>query len=321
MDSTDILNRWICFAIASKAKIIDMNLSPKLNHVGPTKQVHHFPLEALGAQDHPFIQCLFLTNVSIKPHSDVGFTRLRSLHLDCIQIIGDLSGLLISCSILEDLELIACSGVADLNIPQQLHKLRHLLISNMRVQMVAFNVPNLSHFGYKGTAIPIVLHGCSKLQNATLTFHPTWREEDNNKVLGHVFHGIPSVSAVKMLHVHAHTHTKLPVWSSQVPVVYHFFCLLPSCSNGGVNVSLFVLVLFQVHIDTLTTGPACMFLNLRHLTYEILIFTKAPNRHRGILHLSRYLAFAPQLETLELHVSGLLSCFCFSSFIPLFLCC
>ena len=134
MDSADILNRWICFAIASMAKIIDMNLSPKLNRVGPTKQVHHFPLEALGAQVHPFIQCLFLTNVSIKPHSDVcGFTRLRSLHLHCIHIIGDLSGLLLSCSILEDLELIACSGVADLNIPQKLDKLRHLLISNMRV--------------------------------------------------------------------------------------------------------------------------------------------------------------------------------------------
>uniref|UniRef100_K3YN75 F-box domain-containing protein n=1 Tax=Setaria italica TaxID=4555 RepID=K3YN75_SETIT len=233
MDS-DILNRWICFATGSKANIINMNLRPKGNYVGPTKQVHHFPLEALGAQGRPFIRCLFLTNVSIKPHSDIcGFTKLRSLHLHCIQIIGDLSGLLLSCSILEDLELIACSG------------------------MIRFNVPNLSRFGYKGTAIPIVLHGCSKLQKATLTFHPTWLEQDNNKVLGHVFHGIPSVSAVKMLHVHANMHTNLPVWSSQV--------------------------------HTSTTRPACMFLNLKHLTYEILIFTKAPNRHSGILQLSRSL--------------------------------
>lgn len=130
--------------------------------------------------------------------------------------------------------------MADLNIPQQPDKLRHLLISNVRVQMIRFNVPNLSRFGYKGTAIPIVLHGCSKLQKATLTFHPTWLEQDNNKVLGHVFHGIPSVSAVKMLHVHANMHTNLPVWSSQVPDAYHFLCLLPSCSNGGVNVSVFV---------------------------------------------------------------------------------
>ncbi|CAL4996485.1 unnamed protein product [Urochloa decumbens] len=98
----------------------------------------------------------------------------------------------------------------------------------------------------------------------------TWLEEDNNKVLGHVFHGIPSISAVKVLHVHASMHTNYPVWSSQV--------------------------------HTLTTRPACMFLNLRHLTYEILFFTKAPNRYSGILQLSQYLAFAPQLETLELHM-------------------
>ncbi|CAL5009926.1 unnamed protein product [Urochloa decumbens] len=270
---SDILNRWICFAAASKAKIIDLNLWPQGNHVGPTKQVLHFPLEALGAQDHPFIQCLFLTNVSIKPHSDIcGFTKLRSLHLHCIQIIGDLLGLLLNCPSLEDLEVIACSGVTDLNIPHQLDKLRHLVISNMRIQMVELHVPNLSRFGYNGgTAIPIVLHGCSKLQKATLTFHRTWLEEDNNKVLGHVFHGIPSISAVKVLHVHASMHTNYPVWSSQV--------------------------------HTLTTRPACMFLNLRHLTYEILFFTKAPNRYSGILQLSQYLAFAPQLETLELHMA------------------
>jgi hypothetical protein len=181
MDS-DTLNRWICFATASKAKIIDVNLWPKGNYVGPTKQVHHFPLEALGAQDRPFNQCLFFTNVSIKPHSNIcGFNKLRSLHLHCIQIIGDLSGLLSNCSSLEDLEVIGCSGVADLKIPHQLDKLRHLLISNMRVQMVELHVPNIFHFGYKGRAeIPIVLHGCSELQKPTLTFHPTWLDEDND---------------------------------------------------------------------------------------------------------------------------------------------
>lgn len=58
MDS-DILNKWICFATASKAKVIDVNLWPKGNSVGPTKQVHHFPLEALGAQDRPLSSACF----------------------------------------------------------------------------------------------------------------------------------------------------------------------------------------------------------------------------------------------------------------------
>nr|CAB3482072.1 unnamed protein product [Digitaria exilis] len=105
---------------------------------------------------------------------------------------------------------------------------------------------------------------------ATLTFHKTWLEEDNNKVLGHVFHGIPSVSAVKVLHVHAKMRTNQLAWPSQV--------------------------------HALTTRPACMFLNLRHLTYEIVIFTKLPNNYSGILQLAQYLAFAPQLEMLELHM-------------------
>jgi hypothetical protein len=63
--------------------------------------------------------------------------------------------------------------------------------------------------------------------------------------------------------------------------------------------------MFQVHM--LVTRPASMFLNLRHLTYGMLLFTKRPNSFSGILQLSQYLAFAPQLETLEVHVSYCLS--------------
>lgn len=236
-DDSDILDRWIRFATASKAKIIDMNLCTNRNNKGPTKHLYDFPLEAFGDQDIPFIQCLFLNNVSIKPHSDIGFTKLRSLHLHCVQIIGDLSGLLFNCSSLEDLEVFACLGVTALNIPHQLNKLRHLLICNMRIQMLEFHVPGLSHFEYKGTMIPIMLHGCSKLQKATLNFHQTWLEEDNNKVLGHVFHGIPSVSAVEVLNVLVDICTKQSVWSSQVHP-NNYLCSL-SCSNGDALPDLF----------------------------------------------------------------------------------
>jgi len=279
-DHSDHLDRWISFAFASKARILDMNLWPQRNNVRPTEQVYHFPLEALGAQDCPFIQSLFLTNVSIETPSYIcGFAKLRKLHLHRVQVVGNLPGLLLNCSILEDLALITCSGVADLNIPHQLDKLRHLLISNMRVQMVGFCVPDLSYFWYQGAVIPIVLDGCSKLQKAILTFHRRWVEEDHIKVLGHVFNGIPSISAMKVLNVHANMHINKPVWS------------------------------LQVHI--LTTRATCMFMNLRHLAYEITIVTKDPNSHSGILQLAQYLALAPHLETLELHVSCLLSCFCF----------
>lgn len=67
-----------------------------------------------------------------------------------VQIIGDLTDLLLNCSSLEELELVACSGLIVLNIPHQLDKLRHLILSNMNVQMVDFHVPGLAHFEYTG---------------------------------------------------------------------------------------------------------------------------------------------------------------------------
>ncbi|RCV30147.1 hypothetical protein SETIT_6G070800v2 [Setaria italica] len=269
-NSSDHLDRWICFASAAKAKIIDLNLQPKRNDACRTENVYHFPLEALSAQGFPFIQSLFLTNVSIEALSDIcSFTKLRRLHLHHVQIIGDLPGLLLNCSILEDLELIACSGVADLNITHQLAKLRHLLISNMCVHKVDFHVAGLTHFGYKGDVIPIVLHGCTKLEKVTLTFQMPLHEQVSNKGLGHAITGIPSISAVKELNIRAYMQEDQPIWSSQVPRM---------------------------------TRPTFMFVNLRHLTCEITIFTNSPNTHTGILQLAHCLDCAPQLETLKLHM-------------------
>lgn len=276
-DSSRVLDRWIHFATASKAKIIDINLLPERNNAGPTEQVYHLPLEAFtgGAQHH--IHSLFITNVSINPHDLDTCTKLRTLHLHCVQIIGHLPGLLSSCCSLEDFEMIACRGVTDqLNIPHPLDKLRRLLLSNMRmIQSVEFHhVPNLSHFEYKGLAIPVVLGGCSKLHNVTLDFHQTSGEEANNKVMGHVFHGIPGVSSVKLIKVYAF------MWSSQQ----------------------WVWSPLQA-----TARPSCVFMNLRHLIYEVTFVTQRPNTQSGILQLAHYLAFAPQLETLEVHMAYLKS--------------
>jgi hypothetical protein len=61
--------------------------------------------------------------------------------------------------------------------------------------------------------------------------------------------------------------------------------------------------------------PTFMFVNLRHLTCEITIFTDSPNMHTGIIQLAHCLDRAPQLETLKLHVSTLLLLFVFSFFV------
>jgi len=298
-NSSDHLDMWIRFAAAAKAKIIDINLWSKRYIGGPIKEQYLFPLENLGAQDGPFIQALFLTDISIKPHLDMrGFTKLRRLLLDLVHITGDLPGLLSNCCSLEDLELIACSGVTDLNIPHRLDKLRHLLISHMDIQMVDFHVTGLAHFEYKGGVIPIQLHGCSKLEKATITF------KQDNKTLGHAFTAIPSISEVKVLNMHADMEAYHPVWVSQVldtHVSFFFDKLYPCVIIFTYLTLLFALVMFQGHM--VTTRPTYMFANLRHLTCEIKIFTRGPNEHSGLLQLAHYLSFAPQLETLQLHVS------------------
>lgn len=227
---SDHLDRWVYFATSSKAKIIDMNLGMQRNDIGPIGEVYHFPLEALDGEDGPFIESLFLTNVYIKPHLDIcGFNKLQKLHLYCAKIIGDLTEFLLNCPILEDLELIACSGVTQLNIPHPLDKLTHLLICNMPLKVVDFHVSGLTHFGYRGNVIPIVLHGCSNLEKVTIKFRMLLSEQASNKGLVHSITGIPSISAVRELHASVVMQEDNPTWPSQVPVVFN--CLTHRCSN------------------------------------------------------------------------------------------
>jgi hypothetical protein len=226
----DHLDKWVYFETALKAKIIDVNLGMPINDIGSTGEVYHFPLEALDGQDDPFIQSLFLSNVSIKPHLNIcGFEKLGKLHLHCTQIIGDLQELLLNCPILEDLELISCSGFAELNIPHPLDKLRRLLIFNMHLTIVDFHVTGLTHFEYQGYMIPIVLHGCSYLEKASITFKMRLSEQVSNKGLVCAITGIPSILAVRELHACGYMKEHNPIWPSQVPGVYH--CLTHGCSN------------------------------------------------------------------------------------------
>jgi hypothetical protein len=172
----------------------------------------------------------------------------------------------------------------------------------MDIQMVDFHVTGLAHFEYKGGVIPIQLHGCSKLEKATITF------KQDNKTLGHAFTAIPSISAVKVLNMHADMEVYHPVWVSQSPRYLILLChsiYLPHITVLETWEFMFSYLLwslmFQGHM--VTTRPAHMFANLRHLTCEIKIFTHSPNKHSGLFQLAHYLSFAPQLETLQLHVS------------------
>jgi hypothetical protein len=96
------------------------------------------------------------------------YTILRRLVLKYVQIFGDLPRLLGNCCALEDLAIIECPDVADLNIPHKLDKFQHLLTDRMNIKMVEFHAANHAHFEYKGGDIPIVLHGCSNLEKATV---------------------------------------------------------------------------------------------------------------------------------------------------------
>jgi hypothetical protein len=81
-------------------------------------------------------------------------------------------------------------------MPHKFDKLQHLLIDKTYVRMVEFHAADLAHFEYKGLEIPIVLHGCSKLEKATIMFK-------GGKGLGRLFTLVPSILPVKILHVGA----------------------------------------------------------------------------------------------------------------------
>ena len=212
MEDSDHLDRWIRFAASSKAKIIHLDLRFK----DVFEEVNHLHLEALlDAQGSSFLRSLFLGGVVIKPHSAIcGFTILRRLVLQSVTISGDFTGFLANCAALEDLEMIECSGLTNLIIPQQLDKLQHLLIDGMEVEMVEFYAADLSHFEYKGQVVPIVHHGCSKLEKATIMFMAT-------KAVTHTFTAVPSILPVKILHMQA-------VISKYPQVAKFFFFLLTS---------------------------------------------------------------------------------------------
>ncbi|XP_037462604.1 putative F-box/LRR-repeat protein At5g54820 [Triticum dicoccoides] len=194
-EDSEHLNRWVSFAASSKAKIIDFNL--KIIDC-PFDIVHHFPLEVLDAQGSSFVQSLFLVEVAINPHSGIrGFIVLRRLVLKYVEIFGDFPGFLANLLALEDLEMIKCSGVTTLSIPRQVDKLKHLLVDIMDVEMVEFHAGDLTHFEYQGPVIPIVHHGCSKLEKATIMF-------EGSKGLSHVFNDVPIILGVNTLSVQAH---------------------------------------------------------------------------------------------------------------------
>uniref|UniRef100_A0ACD5Z8P3 Uncharacterized protein n=1 Tax=Avena sativa TaxID=4498 RepID=A0ACD5Z8P3_AVESA len=258
----DHLHRWIAFAASSKAKVIEFDL--KIIN-GPSKEVHHFPLEALDVQGNSFVQSLFLADVFIKPHSDIrGFTILRKLVLEYVQMFGDLPGLLANCSALEDLAIIQCSGVANLSIPRKLDKLQHLLIDRTNVVMVEFQAAHLAHFEYKGHNIPIVLHGCSELEKATIKF------TGSSKGLGRVFTVVPSILPVKILDVQADIYG------------YEQLQKLTTVSRG---------------MFTRLRHMTCQ-LNVHYNTNE-------PNADNGVLQVAHCLNVAPHLETLHLHMAYL----------------
>ncbi|KAM0874001.1 hypothetical protein ACQ4PT_037704 [Festuca glaucescens] len=193
-DYFDYVDRWIGFAIASKAKEIDIDL---IDSTDLYENAYHFPLDTLDAQGSSYVESMRLSDGCIKPHPNIrGFTKLTRLVLRFVEIFGDLSDLLLKCPFLNDFHIHNC-GVANLRIPHQLDKLQSLKIAGEDVQTVECHGAGLANFEYTGAVIPILLHGCSKLEKASISV----REGENTLV--HAFTEFPSILAVKILNVFA----------------------------------------------------------------------------------------------------------------------
>jgi hypothetical protein len=216
----DYLDRWIGFAIASKAKVIDIDL---IDSTDLYESAYHFPLDALDAQGSSFVQSMRLSEGCIKTHPNMrGFTKLRRLVLRFVEISGDLSDLLLKCPFLREFQIHHCFGVSNLSIPHQLDKLESLQIAGEDVQTVKCLGAGLANLDYTGPVIPIILHGCSKLEKVSISI-----DEGENRLL-HVFTEFPSILGVKILTVFA------SLWGYNDQVIWHLSsCVLTiPCSSS-----------------------------------------------------------------------------------------
>ena len=195
------IDRWVSFSIVSRAKHIAFHFTFDVDCFGPgcDQYKYVFPLCRLSGPSGSCVTSLILGYVWLKlPPSFCGIINLRKLTLNTVSISDDdLRCLLLSCALLESINIEWCDSLSSLLIGQELCRLQYLRVRHCELKMIELHAPNLTKFEFDDYVMQTVLSDSSKLSEAI--FVSNLRVLDGyDDVLDYMFTELPTA----LPHVH-----------------------------------------------------------------------------------------------------------------------
>ncbi|XBI96910.1 hypothetical protein VPH35_033126 [Triticum aestivum] len=165
------IDRYVNFSIASRAKHIAFDFTFDVNCSGSRfdKYKYIFPLQNLSGPNASCVKYLDLGYVWLKLRpSFCGITNLSKLTLNKVTISGvDLQCLLLSCAVLESINIERCSSFSSLHIRQELYRLQYMRVRHCKLEIIELHAPNLTEFEFDEDLTLIVLSDCLRLSEET----------------------------------------------------------------------------------------------------------------------------------------------------------
>uniref|UniRef100_A0A0D9VZN8 F-box domain-containing protein n=1 Tax=Leersia perrieri TaxID=77586 RepID=A0A0D9VZN8_9ORYZ len=180
--NADYIDRWLCFAIATKTRHLIFDFTPFHAIYEP----YRFPLEIFSATNSSYLQSMKLGAVSLKqPENFNGFLNIKKLELKDVDITDEgLQLLLTKCHALEFLGVSLCGRLTSIQTSHPSSRLKHLQVySCPSVTEIKLNL-GLKALEYQGSLIPLAPPGT--LTNLCIN------SSDACSALVYIFSGLPS---------------------------------------------------------------------------------------------------------------------------------
>ncbi|KAL6911266.1 hypothetical protein ACP4OV_000071 [Aristida adscensionis] len=174
--NADHVDRWVEFAVTSKAKELVLRLSEitrnflyrNMRYALPADRVepYSFPCHLFHGRNGSYLRRLHLFSVSVNVPGDFnGFGSLKKLSMVDVDITEEhVEHLLSTCNVLEFLEIAYCRKLTSLRI-HPLSQLKHLQVENcVFLKQIEMNC-GLSTLEYSGPSVPLKFATTSGLRS------------------------------------------------------------------------------------------------------------------------------------------------------------
>ncbi|PVH65716.1 hypothetical protein PAHAL_1G059900 [Panicum hallii] len=193
----DHIDRWVNFAIASKAKEFVIDLSG-LSKVAFFRKLPYEKKRIVGEEPYNLtsqffspsnglhLQCLELIAVSLHLPSDFkGFLNLKSLSLVDVSITDeDVECMLSKCNLLEFFEISYCRMVTSIRMLHPMNRFKHLVVHICpKLQEIELNCSPTT-LKYAGDVVPLIFASTPRLKNIDVV--------TDQSALSYIVTGFPS---------------------------------------------------------------------------------------------------------------------------------